>query len=299
MTTELDLVAAATELAYAVQTVGNASELMPGFTVDRVFDDQWDNTGFYGVAFANFDDGKVLIAIRGSQDRLDVVSDVTLGVQQYLANRVPLIEYIGMHILANQIIIAGHSLGGGLSQYLGYDAALEYPIFRKHIIVQTHNGFGGIAGIKQMHGKFDRKVIAGVTGVTFRNYRHPLDPVSRIGGHAGGIYNLAGADTGQTGLVYSHSIKRFIGEGGKSAFEGAVKAKDERFAINRTIDKLGPELSAALREIVVHNEPMEGFAKISKLITKIPQKERAHLFALAREVMPFRGLIGRFFGRKN
>jgi hypothetical protein len=296
MTTELDIVAAATELAYAVQTVGNASELMPGFTVDRVFDDQWDNTGFYGVAFANFDDGKVLIAIRGSQDRLDVVSDVTLGVEQYMANRVPLVEYIGMHILANQITIAGHSLGGGLSQYLAYDAALEYPAFRKHIIVQTHNGFGGMAGIAQMHGKFDRKVVA---GVTFRNYRHPLDPVSRIGGHAGGVYNLAITDGSENGLLYSHSNKRFIGRDGMSPFEGAVKAKDERFGVNKTIDQLGPELSAALRQIVVHNEPMAGFARISRLITKIPAKERAHLLALARDVLPFRRIISRFFGRRQ
>jgi hypothetical protein len=292
---DLDIAAAATELAYAVQTVGNASELMPGFRVDRVFDDQWDNTGFYAVAFTNIDMGKVMVAIRGSQDRLDIVSDVTLGVQQYLANRVPLIEYIGMHILANQITIAGHSLGGGLSQYLAYDAALEYPAFRKHIVVQTHNGFGGMAGIAKMHGKFDRKVIE---GVTFRNYRHPGDPVSRIGGQAGGIYNIAVHDPRETGLFYAHANARFIGDGKTSPFDGAVKAKDEKFQIGKTIDQLGPELSAALRQIVTNDEPIQAFANISKLVTRLPPKERAHLMALAGDVLPFGRLWRRFFGRK-
>jgi hypothetical protein len=295
MGNDLDIVAAATELAYAVHVVGNSSDLMPGFVVDHVFDDQWDNTGFYAVAFADFEAGKVVVAIRGSQDRLDLVTDVNLGIEQYLANRAPLIEYIGINILANQVTICGHSLGGGLSQYLGYDAAREYPAFRKHLVVQTHNGFGGIAGIVRIHGKYDRKV---VEGVTFRNYRHPDDPVSRIGGHAGGIYNIAVADARQNGLLFAHSNQRFLGSGQPSPFEGARKAKDERFDIAKTIDELGPELAAALRQIVTNDDPIRAFAKISGIISKVPAKQRAPLFALVKDVLPFGRLWRRFVGRR-
>ena len=294
MGNDLDIVAAATELVYAAHVVGNSSELMPGFVVDHVFDDQWDNTGFYAVAFANFDAGKVVMAIRGSQDRLDLVTDVNLGIEQYLSNRVPLIEYIGIHVLANEVTICGHSLGGGLSQYLGYDAAREYPAFRKHLVVHTHNGFGGMAGIARIPGRYDRKV---VEGVRFRNYRHPDDPVSRIGGHAGGIYNLAVTDARQNGLFFAHSNQRFLGSGKPpSPFEGAKKAKDERFDIAKTIDELGPELSAALRQIVTNDDPIRAFAKISTMISKVPAKQRAPLFALVKDVLPF-GRIWRRFVR--
>lgn len=296
MGNDLDIVAAATELAYAVQVVGNSSELMPGYVVDHVFDDQWDNTGFYAVAFADFEAGKVVVAIRGSQDRLDLVTDVNLGIEQYLANRVPLIEYIGTHILANRVTICGHSLGGGLSQYLGYDAAREYPAFRKHLVVHTHNGFGGMAGIARIHGKYDRRV---VEGVTFRNYRHPDDPVSRIGGHAGGIYNIAVADARQNGLLFAHSNERFLGNGRpRSPFEGAVKARDQRFGIAKTIDELGPELSAALKQIVHNDDPIRAFAKISGIISRIPPKQRAPLLALVSDVLPFGRLWRRFLGRR-
>lgn len=291
---DLDIVAAATELVYAEQLVGNSSELMPGFTVDHVFNDLWDNTGFYAVAFINIDDSAVVIGIRGSQDRLDVATDVNLGVDQYLANRGPLIDYIGVHILANQVAICGHSLGGGLSQYLGYDAAREYPAFRKHLIVQTHNGFGGMAGIARLHGAFDPAM---VEGVTFRNYRHPADPVSRIGGHVGGIYNIA-ADPRQTGLIFAHSNDRFLSRGKPpSPFEAAEAAKDELFDIARTIEELGPELSKALRQILTNDEPIAAFGRLAKLIGDVPESQRGPLFMLASHLLPFGGIWRRFFRR--
>ena len=164
MSDDLDIVAVATELVYAVQVEGNSYDELPGFVVDRVFNDLWDNTGFYAVGFANRDAGQVVIAIRGSEDRLDVVTNANLGIDQYLANREPLLDYVGQNIVANSIYIAGHSLGGGLSQYLGYDAALQYHAFRDKLTVQTHNGFGGIIGITKMHGSFDPAVVAGSCG---------------------------------------------------------------------------------------------------------------------------------------
>ncbi|MHB1109784.1 MAG: alpha/beta hydrolase family protein [Devosia sp.] len=295
MDPDLDIVAFATEFVYAEQVVGNSSESMPGYRVDWVFDDLWDNTGFYAVSFANFDAGRVLIAIRGSQDRLDVVTNANLGISQYLANRAPLIDYVGAHILANRITIAGHSLGGGLSQYLGYDAAREFPAFRKHLVVHTQNGLGGLAGIVKMYGKFDREV---VEGVTFRNYRHPDDPVSRIGGQAGGnVYNLADPDPLPNGLFFAHSNRRFLKTGESSPFARVLPAEDEAFGIAQTLDELGPQLSRALRQIVNNDDPIKAFARISRLVTLVPIKERRQFFALLNSVLPFGKLWQRSFSR--
>jgi hypothetical protein len=293
MDPDLDIVAFATELAYAEQVVGNSSESMPGYRVDRVFDDLWDNTGFYAVGFTNPDAGQVLIAIRGSQDRLDVVTNANLGIDQYLANRAPLIDYIGAHILANRITIAGHSLGGGLSQYLGYEAAREFPAFRRHLVVHTQNGLGGVAGIIKMYGRFDHEL---VEGVTFRNYRHPDDPVSRIGGQAGGnVYNLADADPLPNGLFFAHSNSRFLKAGGPSPFERVFPAGDEAFGIHQTLDELGPQLSRALRQIVNNDDPIKAFARISRLVTLVPLRERREFFALVNSVLPFGKLWRRSF----
>jgi hypothetical protein len=193
------------------------------------------------------------------------------------------------------VTICGHSLGGGLSQYLGYDAAREYPAFRKHLVVHTHNGFGGMAGIARMHGSYDRSV---VEGVTFRNYRHPDDPVSRIGGHAGGVYNLAVGEVAPAGLLFAHSNDRFLGGGQPpSPLESAIQAKDEVFDIVQTIEELGPELSAALRQVIHNDDPIRAFAKISRIITSIPPKQRAPLFALVNALLPFRALWQRLWRR--
>lgn len=294
MSDDLDLIAVATELAYATQVVGNSFDSLPGFAVDRVFDDLWDNTGFYAVAFAHREHAQMVVAIRGSEDRLDVVSDASLGVSQYLANRQPLVEYVGENILGNRITIAGHSLGGGLSQYLGYDAALAYPVLRDHLVIHTHNGFGGIIGITKMHGRYDPAVLE---GVTIRNYRHPDDPVSRIGGHCGAIFNLIDPDPLPNGILYAHSNKRFLKQGDRSPFADAVAAIDDAFDITQTLEELGPQLSQALLQLMQNDRPVHAVARIGRLVRMVPEKERASFFALVRDVMPFSRTLQRMTRR--
>lgn len=295
MIDELDIAAFATELAYHQQVVGNANEAMPGYRVDRVFDDLWDNTGFYAVSFANHDWGSIVIAIRGSQDRLDVVTDANLGISQYVANRAPLVDYVGSNILGNRIIVAGHSLGGALSQYLGYDAAREFPALRDHLVVHTHNGLGGRLGIIKMHGSYDPAI---VEGVTFRNYRHPDDPVSRIGGQAGGnVFILADPDPLPNGLFFAHSNARFLRQGDRSPFDHVQPALDNSFEITQTLDELGPQLSRALRQIVNNDNPLKALARISRLVRLVPAKERRQFAALVNDVLPFGKLWRRSIGR--
>lgn len=292
MGNDLDIAAAATELAYRAQVVGNRSERMPGYVVERVFDDQWDNTGFYAVGFANYDEGRVAIGIRGSQDRLDIVSNGNLGISQYQLNRDALLEFIGENILANTVTLAGHSLGGGLAQYLGYDAALAYSANRDKLVVHTHNGFGGRNGIEEMHGGFDAEVLA---GARFRNYRHPGDLVSRIGRHAGPLYNIPVAANARDDFLYSHANKRFLPP--ESAFDGATEIEGEVFAIEESLRQLGPELQAALKSILANGEPLEGIRQLAEVFAAVPAKERAGLLKLALAFVPFRRVWQRLAGR--
>jgi hypothetical protein len=296
MSADLDITAAATEIVYKAQVIGNSYPEMPGYRVDHVFDDLWDNTGFYAVGFKDEDAGDVLIAIRGSQDRLDVVTNAALGVSQYKANREPLLEYIGQNILGHDITIAGHSLGGGLSQYLGYDAALTYPAFRDKLTVQTQNGFGGIIGIARMHGAYDPSVIE---GVTFRNYRHPDDPVSRLGGQVGGIFNLADPDPLPNLVFFAHSNDRFLKKSdGRSPFPDAVAAEDDAFDISQTLEELGPRLSEALRAIVYNENPLAAIRRITRLFTLVPENERDSFYSLVRDVAPMSRFLQRVRRRR-
>lgn len=288
MVSALDVAAAATELAYADQTVGNSSDDMPGYMVEQVFDDLWANTGFYAVGFCNEALAHRLIAIRGSQDRLDVVADANLGINQYLANRAPLLDYIGSSILGNVVTIAGHSLGGCLSQYLAYDAAIAFPIGRPQLVVHTQNGLGGVLGIIKMHGQYDA---AAVEGVTFRNYRHPDDPVSRLGGQAGGrVLVMPSPPVLRGGLHFVHSNLRFLPHQGQSVFEGAIESPDEAFALTETFKQLGPGLSSALSEILEDRTVIQGLCDLYKMMRLVPATERGEVMRLVADVLPFHGL---------
>lgn len=290
---ELRVAAQATELAYDPQVVGNRHDSLPGYFVERVFDDQWDNTGFYAIAWTNIEARRCVIGIRGSDERLDFIADANLGVAQYKANRAPLLEYIGTNVLGNRITLAGHSLGGGLSQYLSYDAAQEFAGFRPNLVVHTHNGFGGIAGIRRMHGRYDPAV---VEGVTYRNLRHPLDPVSRIGGQVGGnVYNLPLSEPGVT-PIYAHGNARFLGEEAGALFELLAEAADEALDLADTLTQLGPELSEALRQILVDRAHIAGAGRIVGLLGRVPLHERRALRLLLSEVLPVRRLLQRFAG---
>jgi hypothetical protein len=291
MNEDLDRVAITTQLAYGRQTVGNSFPTLPGYVIHRVFDDQWDNTGFYAASFLNDERSDIVIAIRGSEDRMDVVTDASLGVSQYQANKSPLIDYIGENILMNRITIAGHSLGGGLSQYLGYEAAMTYTAFRDKLTIHTHNGFGGIIGISKIHGRFEPAV---TEGVTFRNYRHPDDPVSRIGGQAGGIFAIRDPDPQPNDLLYAHSNQRFLRNGASvSPFDGAAQGEDDAFDITQTLEKLGPQLSLSLKQLFQNDRPVTAVMRMARLFQMVPKEEQSNFYSLVRDVLPFSRMLQR------
>lgn len=290
MITELEIAAVATELAYGEQTVGNSTDEMPGYVVDRVFDDQWSNTGFYAVGFFNEALGHRIVGIRGTQDRLDIVADADLGINQYVANRGQMLDYVGAGILGSRITIAGHSLGGCLSQYLAYDAAQAFPAGRERLVVHTQNGLGGVLGIIRMRGKYDRAV---VEGVTFRNYRHPDDPVSRLGGQMGGsVYVLPSPPVPTGGLHFVHSNLRFMPQSGASILAGAVEASDEAFSLAETLQMITPGVSRAVAEILDDHAVIRGVCDLYRMIRLVPTAERGEVMRLVAALLPFHGRSG-------
>lgn len=293
---DLDFIAYATELAYGAHRDGAAVALMPGYQVDRVFACEAAGTGFDAVAFVNHAAQKLIIAIRGSDSAVDFIADANLGIAQYLANRDVLVNYAGSFIASYGITVAGHSLGGGLSQYLAYDLALSFPDRRDRLSVQTHNAFGGILGITRIHGQYDPAVL---DGVTVRNFRHADDPVSRIGGQAGGnVMVLVDANpTIHDGVMFAHSNNRFLPRGDVSMFEGATPGEDRPIDLSRTMLELGPDISEAVSLLISRGSKIAALAQVFRVIRRLPAAERDNVLMLLNEVLPFRGLWQRSFGR--
>lgn len=293
---DIDFIAYATELAYGAHADGAAVAVMPGYQVDRVFACQAAQTGFDAVAFVNLEAQKLIIAIRGSDNAVDFVADANLGIAQYIANRETLLNYVGGYIATFAVTIAGHSLGGGLGQYLVYDAARAFPDMRHRLSLQTHNGFGGVLGITRMHGGYDAAVLE---GVTVRNFRHPDDPVSRIGGQAGGnIINVVDArPLIHDGVLFAHSNNRFLPQGNVSMFDGAMPGADRPIDLTLTMLELGPEISEAVSRLISRRNVISAVAQVYRLILRLPPEERENVLALLNEFLPFRGLWQRSFGR--
>jgi hypothetical protein len=290
---DIALAAEATELAYKTQTVGNRFDELPGFVVDRVFDDFWRNTGFYAVGFSGPE--QTIITIRGSEDRLDIISDADLGIPQYSRYRAPLIDYIGANLLGGHVTLTGHSLGGGVAQYLGYDAAREFSGFRQRLAVHTHNALGAVAGLIRLNGTYDAPALE---GVAVRNYRHPLDVVSRIGGQAGGnVFNLAPGKKAVSALV-AHSNDHFLPGRSPGALGRATLVEDQAFPLAQSLVELTPALALAAREVFTDGQLTIGAKRALRLVMQMPLEERKALGDAVSAFIPLKGTWNRLFRRR-
>ena len=296
MLSDIDTVAIATELAYGSFESGMVATGMPGYVVDRVFACHLGKTGFDAVSFVNLPAQRVILAMRGSDDAVDFIANANLGIAQYLANRSVLVNYLASYLKDFHVTLAGHSLGGGLAQYLCYDLALRHDAAKPRLALQTHNGFGGILGIRRIHGSYDPAVFA---GVVVRNIRHPDDPVSRIGGQAGGhVLHLVDAHPHvHDGVFFAHANARFLPRNGVSVLSGVVPAGDRPIDLTRTVLELGPEISEALSGLISRGSRFSALAQVYRLVLRLPTEERRSVLALLNEFLPFRGLWQRSFGR--
>lgn len=289
---DIVLAAEATELAYRTQVVGNRFSVLPGFAADRIFEDFWRTTGFYAVGFSSAE--HTIITIRGSEDRLDIISDADLGIPQYSRYRAPLIDYIGANLLGGRVTLVGHSLGGGVAQYLGYDAAQEFSGLRHRLAIHTHNALGAVAGLIRLNGKYDPSLIE---GVTVRNYRHPLDVVSRIGGQVGGhVFDLVVGKRGVSPVV-AHSNDHFLPGKSPGALGRAVPVEDTAFALEQSLDELTPGLAMAAKEIFAGGRLTAGAKRVLRLVMRMPAEERLVLGEAVSEFLPFKGTLIRLFRR--
>ena len=241
-------------------------------------------TGFDAVAFVNLEAHKLIVAIRGSTNAVDFVADANLGIAQYLANRQALLSYVGSYIATFGVTIAGHSLGGGLGQYLAYDAALTFPDGRARLSLQTQNGFGGILGIIRMHGSYDPAVLA---GVTVRNFRHPDDPVSRIGGQAGGgVINLVDANP------FMHDGVMFVSTVINNTVQALNAATGDLIWENRLGPRLENQVNATARTAQAADatglkDTLEGLQMIGKALLGNAKGADKQLYARLLDTVKF------------
>jgi hypothetical protein len=130
--------------------------------------------GYQGAVFQNADTNEVVLANRGTEEAIDVVNDIMMGVgllpTQYASARN---EYLratevatAAGLDASDIVIVGHSLGGSLAQLLGAE-------YGNH--TETFNAYGAGNLIDQI----------GIQDSNFDNiFNHVLlyDPVSSAPG---------------------------------------------------------------------------------------------------------------------
>lgn len=176
--TQAQTLLAASSLAYQPAGPSPGS----GYQFLQAFPDT--STGFLALVYRNPDTNKCIVAFTGTQPNFqDAYSDLNLGVPQWIANKVPLFQFLET-LKANgnlvQVDFTGHSLGGALAQYAAYEYALVAN--RASFTLTTFNAFGGVQGIGVAN--YDSTRLA---GIDVNHFRVASDMVSRLGeGHVGG-----------------------------------------------------------------------------------------------------------------
>lgn len=143
-------------------------------------------TGLNGAVFRSHDDGRVILSIAGTEDFTDVVSDIHLGLNQWKLLR----EWIDSRppqLVADELFITGHSLGGGLAQYAAVHMAARAP----HLV--TFNALGAEEGLRQLES-WNPQVAAQLSRA--ENYVVDGDIIARAGGaHVGRTIGLSSSDS--------------------------------------------------------------------------------------------------------
>lgn len=137
--------------------------------------------------------GPFILAVAGTHSFLDWLANINLGAAQ-LRN----IERLSAQVLRwfsaetgrpIELIVTGHSLGGGLAQAIAFDldGRLKAENRPGTIYLITWNAFGGKELIQRVNPRFDEQT----SRVRMAwNYYVRDDPVSKIGMHVGIVYEL-------------------------------------------------------------------------------------------------------------
>jgi len=184
-------------------------------------------TGFKGAIFVG--GSEIVVAYAGTDTGAvgDLIADVTADIRlmidmprqtsdayaMYNRGR----ALLDQHRLAN-LTVCGHSLGGGLSQHIGYWTKCNFVTFNAPGV------YTGIQGTKVAFQHSPQKAWRTITA-TFsgeadgRNYRLSDDPVSMFGIHYGTVATILPA-AGASGHGIGECLKalRANGQGGESPF---------------------------------------------------------------------------------
>lgn len=282
-----DLAALASAAVYAHPAPGEPMTGLPLFAVDRVFTDDQCGSGFYAAGFVH--DKALVLAFCGSDEPLDLASGAKLATCQYEPNRARLLAY-ARDRRWRSVLITGHSLGGGLAQYLAYDLARNWPASRGQLMLATFNGLGGVYGLTQMYGPIDTEIVA---RLKIAVYAHPDDVIARVGEQLGGTTRLLVCErVPLPSLQVCHGIRQFLPVSGVSALAQAYDHADRPYAIMRSAALIGDDLRAAV--IAAHDRLLlQAIGKVLRVWLRIPVEERLEVVRFVLSLTPIRRFVRR------
>ncbi|MGZ3693700.1 MAG: HEAT repeat domain-containing protein [Bdellovibrionota bacterium] len=189
-----------------------------------------------------------IVAVGGTQTLSDVAVDINMGVMQARSrNFTGLVKKIvaenkeqvrlqkswqGKKFsfdLIPDLVVTGHSLGGGMSQVLGHDLAAAFveaglPEMAAKVRVVSWNGFGGAEPLKRV-GRYSQEIVDSLAERS-TNYYLPKDKVSRIGTHIGTMVPLPEL---KLNFLQSHKLgslmDSFMNSGGLETTEARNSAR--------------------------------------------------------------------------
>jgi len=158
-----------------------------------------------------------ILSVAGTEKWLDWYSNLTWGVtkRETPAYRRFLGKVVADLLAGRKVQITGHSLGGGMAQYLGYDAARAVKAAFKddpaskeklaqalaNLDVVTWNAFG-VTQVLRGEESFDKELLAALS-TRMVHYRTPFDVVSHLGETIGPTATLP--YTGWWGITSTHA----------------------------------------------------------------------------------------------
>lgn len=167
-------------------------------------------TGFYGALFKHKNSGKHVVVFRGTNGLIDVAEDVVQPIVPTKSYGLGL-EFVNFLKREGYPIhdLAGHSLGGGIAQYVSVSTGIPATVFNTASlgVVTVITAALNSTGIPQK----DRHCLVQNAPCNIVNINFTGDVVSKIGfGNLGREYTVG---LGAEGLIGSHSITTLISYG--------------------------------------------------------------------------------------
>ncbi len=188
------------DLHQAFMAFARDENIPQGYRLQRAVSDPM--SGFKAALFAPVSESRskpLIFALAGTSEPRDAVSDLHFGHDQFsyskalwkmvVSNRS--VDEHGRPLNQRDLLITGHSLGGGLAQACAFAvsetrAGLHHTGGKVELI--TWNGFGAEPLIKIIRPRYDP---AGTPRIDYvANYFVAAEPVSEIGTHYGPTYQL-------------------------------------------------------------------------------------------------------------